>query len=296
MSKTVSAVCLLALLGCGNHDGRSFADEQVVALVNVACFDPVPDPLKAGWTKEGNGTATVGTPLALSDPSSAPSDFINYFCADSTIFAGDIVLTPHFTIARHDIHFCQKLVIGGISMNRQKYFVFFLVAFVLSAVAITYPTKKASAHGDDRQFIAESSLLAGLAPGAVFPFIDTTPHKIAQAHIAITDSSSDCHPGSAPPDNIKILVGQAGVALVSVMDKTTNTGISTTPGQCVFHVTINAGQAGVPNTVTDIVVLNGGSAALTGINTVTASATVRVDNSALESHLHGQGASDRMGD
>jgi len=109
MSKTVSAVCLLPLLGCGNHDDRSFADEQVVALVNVACFDPVPDPLKAGWTKEGNGTATVGTPLALSDPSSAPSDFINYFCADSTIFAGDIVLTPHFTIARHDIHFCQKL-------------------------------------------------------------------------------------------------------------------------------------------------------------------------------------------
>src|SRR6266478_6378073 len=151
-------------------------------------------------------------------------------------------------------------------MKRQKYFMFFLVAFVLSAVVIAYPTNKASAHGDDSQFIAGSSLLAGLAPGA------------------------------APPDNIKILVGQAGVALVPVMDKSTNTGISTTPGQCVFHVTINAGQAGVPNTVTDIVVLNGGSAALTGINTVTASATVRVDNSDLESHLHGQGASDRMGD
>ena len=181
-------------------------------------------------------------------------------------------------------------------MNRQKYFVCFLTAFVLSAVAIAYPTKKASAHDDYSQFIAESSLLAGLAPGAVFPFIDTTPHKIAQAHIAITDSTSDCHAGAAGPDNIKVLVGQAGVALVSVMDKTTNTGISTTPGQCVFHVTINAGQAAVPATVTDIVVLNGGPAVLTGINTVTASATVRVDNSDLESHLHGQGASDRMGD
>ena len=180
-------------------------------------------------------------------------------------------------------------------MNRQKYFMFFLVVFVLSAVAIAYPTKKASAHGDDSHFIAESSLLAGLAPGAVFPFIDTTPHKIAQAHIAITDSTSDCHPGAAPPDNVKILIGQAGVALVSVMDKTTNTGISTTPSQCVFHVTINAGQAGVPATVTDIVVLNGASAALTGTNTVTASATVRVDNSDLESHLHGQGVSDRVG-
>src|SRR5256884_7105759 len=44
---------------------------------------------------------------------------------------------------------------------------------------------RSSAHGGDSQFIAESSLLAGLAPGAAFPFIDTTPHKIAQAHIAI---------------------------------------------------------------------------------------------------------------
>ncbi len=181
-------------------------------------------------------------------------------------------------------------------MKREKYFMFFLVAFVLSAVAIAYPTKKASAHNFDSQLIAESSLLTGLAPGAVFPFIDTTPYNIAQAHIAISDSTSDCHPGAAPPDNIKILVGQAGVALVSVMDRTTNTGISTTPSQCVFHVTINVGQAGVPATVTDIVVLNGGSSALTGINTVTASATVRVDNSASVSQHHGQGVSARVGD
>src|SRR5437879_9207730 len=153
-------------------------------------------------------------------------------------------------------------------MNRQKYFMFFLVGFVLSAVAIAYPTKKASAHGDDSQFIAESSLLAGLAPGAVFPFIDTTPHKIAQAHIAITDSTSDCHAGAAPPDNIKILVGQAGVALVSVMDKTTNTGISTTPRQCVFHVSINAGQAGLSNTVNHITDQASSSPAPTGINKV----------------------------
>src|SRR2546425_8445882 len=124
-------------------------------------------------------------------------------------------------------------------MKRQKYFMFFLVGFVLSAVAIAYPTKKASAHGDDSQFIAESSLLAGLGPGAVFPFIDTTPHKIAQAHIAITDSTSDCHAGVAGPDNIRVLVGQAGVALGSVMDKTKNTRISTNPGQCGLHLAIN---------------------------------------------------------
>src|SRR5467141_481289 len=179
-------------------------------------------------------------------------------------------------------------------MKARKYYLVVLAGLVIVALAAALPTRKASAHGDESQFITASSLLAGLAPGAAFPFIDTTPHGIAQAHIAITDSTSDCHAGAAPPDNIKILVGQAGVALVSVMDKTTNTGISTTPSQCVFHVTINAGQAGVPATVTDIVVLNGGSAALTGINTVTASATVRVDNSDLELHVNGQGASDRV--
>ena len=162
-------------------------------------------------------------------------------------------------------------------MKRQKYFMFFLVAFVLSVVAIAYPTKKASAHGDDSHFIAESSLLAGLAPGAAFPFIDTTPQTISQAHIAITDATTNCSPGAAPPSNVKVLVGEAGVSLVSVMGASTNTGISTTPGQCVFHVTIRAGQGGVPSTVTDIVVLNAGSAPLSGINTVTASATVRVE-------------------
>jgi hypothetical protein len=169
-------------------------------------------------------------------------------------------------------------------MKARKYYFFLSIGVAVLAIAILFPKGQVSASNGGGQFIAESSLLAGLAPGAVFPFIDTTPHKIAQAHIAITDSTSDCHAGAAPPDNIKILVGQAGVALVSVMDKTTNTGITTTPEQCVFHVTINAGQAGLPATVTDIVVRNGGSSALTGINTVTASATVRVDE--FESTLH----------
>src|SRR5260370_23058997 len=144
-------------------------------------------------------------------------------------------------------------------MKRQNYFVFFLFAFVISAVAIAYPTKKASAHGDDRQFIAESSLLAGLAPGAAFPFIDTTPHKIAQAHIAITDSTSDCHAGAAPPDNIKILVGQAAAALVPLVAKRTHNGISTTPGQRVFYINLNTGQSGVAQPVTHNSLLEGGA-------------------------------------
>jgi len=73
--------------------------------------------------------------------------------------------------------------------------------------------------------------------------------------------------------------GQAGVSLVPVMGASTNTGISTTPGQCVLHVTIHAGQGGVPSTVTDIVVLNAGpSPPLTGNRTVKASARVRGDD------------------
>jgi len=44
---------------------------------------------------------------------------------------------------------------------------------------------------------------------------------------------------------------------------------------CV-HVTIRPGKGGVPSSVTDIVVLNANTSnALTGINTVTASAEVR---------------------
>jgi hypothetical protein len=173
-------------------------------------------------------------------------------------------------------------------MKARKYYLVVLAGLVIVALAMVLPARKASAYGDESQFIAESSLLAGLAPGAVFPFIDSTPHAIAQAHIAITDATTNCSAGAAAPSNVKVLVGQAGVSLVSVMGAATNTGISTTPGQCVFHVTINAGQAGVPNTVTDIVVLNAGSSALTGINTVTASATVRVGEDIANWHQHGR--------
>jgi hypothetical protein len=147
------------------------------------------------------------------------------------------------------------------------------------------PPNPASAGGDGEvQLISGNSLLAGLAPGAAFPFIDTTPNTIARAHIAITDSTSSCAAGAAPPSNVKVLVGQAGVALVSVMDATTNTGISTTPGQCVFHVTVTPGVSVVPSPVTDIVVVNGGTSALTGINTVTATATVHVSENENENN------------
>src|SRR5437588_10142725 len=184
-------------------------------------------------------------------------------------------------------HAHQKSCTGSIPMKARKYYAALAVGLVV-ALVVVFPTKKASANVGGSQFVVATSMLSGLAPGAVFPFIDTTPHTISQAHIAITDATTSCSAGAAAPSNVKVLVGQAGVSLVSVMGAATNTGISTTPGQCVFHVTINAGQGGVPNTVTDIVVLNGGASALTGINTVTASASVRVGEEIASWHQHGR--------
>ena len=129
--------------------------------------------------------------------------------------------------------------------------------------------------GETSIFISESSLLDGLGAGAVFPFIDTTPNKIQRAQIAVTDAAASCTGGDSPPTNVQVLVGEAGVALEPALSAATNTGISTTEGQCVFRVTIEPGRGGMPDTVTDIVVLNGGGAPFTGINTITVSAEVR---------------------
>ena len=125
------------------------------------------------------------------------------------------------------------------------------------------------------RLLSNNALLAGLEGNAVFPFIDTTPNRIRRAHIAITDSTTNCAPGAAAPLNVQILVGEAGVALVPVMTARTNTGISTRPDQCVFHVTVRPGQGGVPHRITDIVVFNGGAVSLTGIHTVTVTAEVQ---------------------
>ena len=148
-------------------------------------------------------------------------------------------------------------------------------ALIFSAVALVAPLGHAGEIPASRHLIAESSILAGLAPNALFPFIDSTPHHIVKAHVAITDATSSCEAGAAAPSNIQILVGVAGGSLVNVMTAATNTGIGSAT-QCVFHVTIAPGKGGVPAAVTDIVVVNANpSAPLTGVNTITVSATVR---------------------
>jgi hypothetical protein len=148
------------------------------------------------------------------------------------------------------------------------------ITLLVIALALFLPRENRAEIPPTRQLISQSSLLAGLAPGALFPFIDTTPHSISLAHIAITDATSTCGAGAAAPANIQILAGVAGGALANVMTAATNTGIGSST-QCVFHVTIRPDHDGVPARVTDIVVVNSNaSAALTGVNTITASAQV----------------------
>jgi hypothetical protein len=139
---------------------------------------------------------------------------------------------------------------------------------------MSWPVSNQAQIPPTNQLVAESALLNGLAAGALFPFIDSTPNRIARAHIAITDATSNCAGGAAPPANIQVLAGVAGGALVNVTTAASNTGIGSTT-QCVFHVTIEPGSNSVPGVVTDIVVVNTGGSALTGANTVTVSATVR---------------------
>jgi hypothetical protein len=155
------------------------------------------------------------------------------------------------------------------------------IKFASVVIAVSWLAGGMYAYGDENgpklkrsPLISESALLSGLAAGALFPFIDTTPNVIVKAHVAITDSTESCAAGAAAPSNIQVLVGEAGVALVNVMTDSTNTGISSPAGQCVFHVTVAPGTEELPARITDIVILNSGASALTGIHTVTVSAEV----------------------
>lgn len=149
-----------------------------------------------------------------------------------------------------------------------------LAGLLMLALAVG-ATRDAGALPSDRAFVVESAQLAGLPEKAVFPFVDSTPNGIEQAHIAVTDDTERCEAGAAPPESVQVLVGQAGGTLTPVLTAATNTGITTRPGQCVFHVTVEPGAEGVPELVTDIVVLNAGKRKLGPLATITVSATIR---------------------
>lgn len=169
------------------------------------------------------------------------------------------------------------IVIGAVS-----------VAIVLPALAQQTDPRLLPSTSNNRlsaptRLAVENAILTGLPAGGLFPFIDTTPNKIVSAHIALTDATSICAAGAAAPSSLRVLVGEAGVALVEVMSASTNTGIGS-PNQCVFHVTVRPGRHGVPTRITDIVVVNGGNAPLTALQTVTVSAEVDSDNQG--DHIH----------
>ena len=66
---------------------------------------------------------------------------------------------------------------------RNKYLLA-IAGLVLFALVLVAPERNAAQIPPTTQLISASSLLAGLGSGALFPFIDTTPHSIVQAHIA----------------------------------------------------------------------------------------------------------------
>ena len=144
----------------------------------------------------------------------------------------------------------------------------------VTVVMLGLPEQRSAQLRGSTRLVAENAILAGLPAGALFPFIDVTPNGITSLHIALTDATTNCAGGSAAPTNLQVLVGEAGVALVPVMSAATNTGIGSN-SQCVFHVTVRAGDDGIPKELTDVVVVNVGAASLTALNTITVTAEVR---------------------
>lgn len=60
-------------------------------------FDPIPDPIAAGWTKEGDESLiAAGTSLRIHDTSNA--GFVRFFVEDTAAFGGDIELTPNVSL------------------------------------------------------------------------------------------------------------------------------------------------------------------------------------------------------
>jgi hypothetical protein len=74
------------------------------ARASGACFEPIPDPFAAGWTRDpaGTGGAVVtdptGGPLSIVDNSVGDGQFVNLVCPADDLLASDIVLTPRVTL------------------------------------------------------------------------------------------------------------------------------------------------------------------------------------------------------
>ena len=67
-------------------------------------------------------------------------------------------------------------------------YLFAMTGLAVIALALLFPGENKAQIPPTQQLISENALLAGLAPGALFPFVDSTPRRIGQAHIAMTDA------------------------------------------------------------------------------------------------------------
>jgi hypothetical protein len=166
--------------------------------------------------------------------------------------------------------------LGLVSMNSK-----IILGALLSAVLVIAITSGAAVYADDdhekkfkkgKWLVAETVNLQGLGTGKLFPILDTTPNEIVRAHVVLTDDAVCDGDDANQPDNIVVIVGQAGVALSTPALE--NTGIGGSGNQCIFHLTVLPGEDGIPSTVTDIVVLNNGAGSLFPRNSISVSAEV----------------------
>ena len=71
-----------------------------------------------------------------------------------------------------------------------------LCTVAIASLSLPAGARTKKAPSPRRPYVSESALLEGLSPGAVFPFLDTTPFFIRLAHVAVTDDTSDCTAGA----------------------------------------------------------------------------------------------------
>lgn len=93
-------LCLLMAMGglIPVAAGGSPSSATITQTTISPCFDPVPNPITAGWTEEGGGTFQPGARLVVVDPGVGGNDFKTFRCSSPTIFQGDVVLTPRLVL------------------------------------------------------------------------------------------------------------------------------------------------------------------------------------------------------
>ena len=143
-------------------------------------FDPVPDPIAAGWTKEGNEPYfPVGTSLRVTDTTNV--GFVRFFVDASTLFAGEIELNP------------SVMVGSGFTVDADQY--------IGVHVAINDGDRqvKAALLGTEGGLRVALGLVWGYTRGFVLP----TPTNAAFKIKRLTDGSGYLEVPGQPPEIIR---------------------------------------------------------------------------------------------